>query len=235
MKQINIPDNWNEVSISQYQQIADIKESENKAVKIIAILAAEKEEDVMLYDLHSINKVYSALAWIEKMPDSANYKPIIEIDEEKYGFINRLSDLSLGEWIDLEYYLMDIPKNMHKIFSVLYRPLVAATNDRHRTIYQYNTGEALQRSEIFKAKMNVGDVYGALVFFCLIERECIKSLRSYFLKERANKMTKAIRCLGGLISRIVFPKAISQRWAMYLKRTLNSVSASRYLNKATGL
>ena len=41
----------------------------------------------------------------------------------KFGFMPKLDDISLGEFIDLDKYISDW-QQMHKALSVLYRPVV---------------------------------------------------------------------------------------------------------------
>ncbi len=102
-KKISVPDGWHDVTISQYQEIATL-ESDHPSIRMIetiSILIDEDPEIVRTMNLNSLNKIIEVLAWTNKTPDDAVYKPIITIDEKEYGFISRISDLTTGEWIDL--------------------------------------------------------------------------------------------------------------------------------------
>ena len=48
---------------------------------------------------------------------------IIEIEGVKYGLQPNLENMDLGAFVDLETYIKDVDENIHKIFSVLYRPV----------------------------------------------------------------------------------------------------------------
>ena len=41
----------------------------------------------------------------------------------KYGLQPELENMDLGAFVDLETYIKDVDENIHKIFSVLYRPV----------------------------------------------------------------------------------------------------------------
>ena len=43
-------------------------------------------------------------------------------DEVEFGFIPKLDNISLGEFVDLDSYMSDWD-NMHKAMAVLYRPV----------------------------------------------------------------------------------------------------------------
>lgn len=174
---VNVPESWNEVTIEQFQEISSLQDGEEKHIEIASIFLDEDPELIKKLDAPSQIKVFSLLSWTNQLPSDAEYKPIIEIDGEKYGFISRLSDLSIGEWIDLENYLQDSAKNMHRIFAILYRPLICSYNDKDRLLEPYEVESARARAELFKEKAMIGHIYGAMVFFSLIEKSYIKIMQ----------------------------------------------------------
>lgn len=202
-KVIKVPDSWEEVSIGQFQEIYSISEdNKNKALEIVSILINEDVEEIRKYDVTSLTSVLKAVSWANDIPKGDDFKRVIEIDGIEYGFINKLSDLSVGEWIDLEGYLEDSILNLHKIAAILYRPIIVTLSDTKRIIEDYDTTTADARADLFKDKMNVGDMYGAMVFFCLIEKNCIKTIQDYFLEEiirmKLKQKQKQIEKLGWL-------------------------------------
>ena len=44
-----------------------------------------------------------------------------------YGFIPNLSEITMGEYIDIEGHCKEAHNNLHKIMSILYRPIVKET------------------------------------------------------------------------------------------------------------
>ena len=183
-KTITVPDSWEEVSIAKFQEINQIDDNnKNKALEIISILIDQDIEDIRKYSLSSLNAILEAINWANKLPSGKAFRQVIEIECIEYGFVNKLSDLTLGEWVDLESYLEDSINNLHKIAAIFYRPIIVEYSETQRLVEDYDTVTADVRAEIFKYKMNVGDMYGAMVFFCLIEKECIVTIQDYFLQE----------------------------------------------------
>tara|TARA_R110002074_G_scaffold257002_2_gene429463 strand:- start:979 stop:1707 length:729 start_codon:yes stop_codon:yes gene_type:complete len=81
-------------------------------------------------------------------------------DTVKFGFIPKLDDISLGEFVDLDNYIGDWNK-IHKAMAVLYRPITFQKGDLY-LIEEYESSD--KYSEIMKdAPVNVA--LGATVFF----------------------------------------------------------------------
>lgn len=223
---LNLPDGWHEVTIEQYQEISNT-DGDDKLIDVVAILADEDPEEIRKIDADSLPVILNQIAWIKSLPEEGTFKPIIEIDGEKYGFINRLADLTVGEWIDLESWIGKSNENLHRIMSVLYRPLVSASNDNYRVIDKYVVSEAQDRAKLFRSKVNLGDVYGAMLFFSLIESEFLRIMPKY-LKSRQEKMRnlpkwkKVLMAVRGCLLSIVWPKENSQKWMRFLDRIFSS-------------
>lgn len=243
---VMVPDGWSEVSIGQYQEIASLTTDNpsSRFIEIISILIDEDPEVIRSMEIGSLGRVIDHLEWTNRIPDEAWYKPIINVDGVEYGFLPKLTGLTTGEWIDLEHYLTDVNENLHKIFAVLYRPLVTAFNDRDRIVEGYDPDSAERRANVFKEKAMVGDVYGALVFFSLIVRESMRtiadSLREATVQTEMKKILGANpdlrenRASGrrswmrrtadagcGIATSIFWPRETSQRWMKFLRRTLS--------------
>lgn len=172
---IKTPDNWGQVSIAQFQEMS----ATTNPVEVAAILCDEDTEVLKKLDVSSMAKIEAALEWTSILPNEANFKNIIEVEGEKYGFVNRLTDLTVGEWVDLEFYTQDTVKNMHKIMAILYRPLITAFTDTQRIVEPYDSATGQIRAELFLDNVSVGDVYGALVFFSLIVKESTVTMQDY--------------------------------------------------------
>src|SRR3990172_2059365 len=95
---IQIPDSWSEVNIRQYQDIVELKDS--NLLEIISILTNIDIDVVKTMDNNSMNRVKSKLSWLSNLPSEDSYSPVITIDGVQYGLIGKLTDLSVGEWID---------------------------------------------------------------------------------------------------------------------------------------
>jgi hypothetical protein len=170
MKTIKVPDSWNEVTVSQFQEINSIPlESKSRALEIISILINEDIEEIRKYDMQSLNRIVAALGWCDELPSDKDFDQVLTLDGTNYHMV-KMSSFSVGEWIDLEQYFEDPINNLHNILGVFYRD-----ND-----LPYDTITSEKRAAIFKDKVNVGQVYGTVVFFCNIERNCIQTIKVYF-------------------------------------------------------
>jgi len=107
--------------------------------------------------------------------------------EVEFGFIPRLDDISLGEFVDLDTYMADW-SDMHKAMAVLYRPV---TFDK-RGMYLIEDYESSGKySEVMK-DMPIDIAIGAVVFFYRLGKELSIYLTGY-LKEQLKKEDSELR------------------------------------------
>lgn len=163
--QLTIPDGWHEVTIGMFQEMSQLDQAEDGLLKIIdllSILTDTDPEELKEIDASHLKVLIDKIDWTSKFPES-EYKTEFTIKDQTYYLVT-LSDLSLGEWIDLDSYCEDPVENMAKIFALLYRP--------HGE--KYDVKKAEQRASIFLQHLMISDVYGSLLFFSLIGKEFIK-------------------------------------------------------------
>lgn len=177
-KKINIPESWSEVTLEQFQEISSLSTSGLvKTIDIISILTNEDPDVIKKYDNETLTAVINKLSWTEQPPLESNYKPVITINGKQYGLVPKLHEVSFGLWMDIEEYLKDPIENAHYIFACLYRPLITAFNDDDRIIEDYDSKTLESRAKLFKESLKIDEVYGALLFFCLIANNCIRIIQ----------------------------------------------------------
>ncbi len=160
-QKIRIPENWNEVSLGTYQEIANIK-TESDAIRLKETIFLLTGVDITKIPVTEINKITTNLQWLNSLPDDKNLKTIIVIDSVQYSLIGKFESISLGEWIDLEEFIKDHVNNLHKIMAVIYRPVI------NGKLEDYDTESLYTRAELFEDKMFIGDVYATMIFFFVI-------------------------------------------------------------------
>ena len=96
----------------------------------------------------------------------------------KFGFIPKLDDISLGEFIDLDRYISDW-QEMHKALAVLYRPVVFEKKDLY-LIEDYD-GSDKYSDVMLDAPVNVA--LGATVFFYRLGSELSRHMMDYLGKQ----------------------------------------------------
>mgnify|MGYP003149790442 FL=1 len=149
---LTIPDKWSDITIETYQKYVEIQEGKgsekNKTIKSLALLCNTSDIIVkkMAYkDLLEIMGIIKKL--IDTEPDKEDFKKTFMFYDEEYGFCPNLSNITTGEYIDLETYCKEPIENLHTIMSILYRPISFKRNDRY-AIESYNPDEF--KEQLFK-------------------------------------------------------------------------------------
>ena len=179
---IIVPNSLAEVTLGQYQNY----------LKSVEKLNPEK-------DARTINKklIQHFCGIEEKLVDKVAYKDVIKVVnvisgafEKEYelvqlfklldvpmGFIPKLDDMSLGEYVDVENFLGDW-QNMHKAMAVLYRPVNFRKKERY-TIADYSPSDEI--SHLMK-EMPLNVVMGCMVFFYRLGMELSQATLTYIRK-----------------------------------------------------
>ena len=177
---LTIPDNWSDITIDTYQKYVKIQEGKgsekNKIVKSLALLCGTSPFVVkkMAYkDLLDIMGIIKKM--IDTEPDKEQFRKVFKFKDEEYGFCPNLSNISTGEYIDLESYCKEPIENLHTIMSILYRKITFKRNERY-AIEEYNPDEF--KEELFKdCPMDIA--LGSLGFFLTLGENLAKISHSY--------------------------------------------------------
>jgi hypothetical protein len=188
---LTIPDRWSDITIQTYQKYVEIQEGKgsekNKVVKSLALLCNTTQFVVkkMAYkDLLEIMEIIKAL--IDTEPGKEEFRKVFVFNKEEYGFVPNLSQISTGEYIDLETYCKEPIKNLHIIMSILYRKITFKRNERY-AIESYNPDEF--KEELFKdCPMDIA--LNSLGFFLTLGNALARTSVNY-LKAQNTKLQKA--------------------------------------------
>jgi len=166
----NIPESFDELNLGRYMRLMKVLKNDfenkvsdiEKVIRILNCITDIPKKDLYGLDLKSIGKLGLHLTkFLETVPND-ELKHFIEVEGVEYGFHPKLVDMTLGEFVDLETYIENLEENLHKILSILYRPVTAKKDDKYR-IEDYEPNE--DRAELFKKHLKVEDFNGASVFF----------------------------------------------------------------------
>jgi len=149
---LKIPDKWQDITISTYQKYVKIQESKgsekNKVLKSLALLC---DTTTAVVKKMAYKDLLEIMAIIKKMvdtePDKQQFRKVFMFNKEEYGFVPNLSNITTGEYIDLETYCKEPIENLHIIMSILYRKITFKRNERY-AIENYNPDEF--KEELFK-------------------------------------------------------------------------------------
>ena len=189
-KTYSLPTIWNDVKLDTYMQVCSILEEKEdneyrQTFKLLQALMGLKTTTIEKMPLSVVRQIYNDIAVLIKQPIDNNLKHKIKINKVTYGFHPQLSNLTLGEFVDIESYIKEgIHKNMHNILSVLYRPITKVKGHQYN-IEDYEPND--ERAELFKEHLTIGDVNGASVFFYSLGKELLSYSAKYLKKEKTKK------------------------------------------------
>ena len=174
-----VPDSLAEVTLGQYQnyleatkdmdELEDAHEMNKKLIEAFCGIEYDLVDSIPIMD---IEKLLEALKMaFERDYDLTTRFDLLDVD---MGFIPKLDDMSLGEYIDCESYIGEW-QNMHKAMAVLYRPVNFKSKDKY-TIAPYKPSEEIQN---LMKEMPLSVVMGSMVFFYRLGMELSKAMLNY--------------------------------------------------------
>jgi hypothetical protein len=160
----NLIDSWSDVTLEKWIQISQ-KEDATKteeAEETIAALSDLPRQLIKELSLRDVTIIMNKIAELQSERETVLRK-VIEIDGVEYGMHPDLSEITLGEYADIETFIKEgIQQNLPEMMAVLFRPIIERKNDIY-TIEAY-TGDIKIRAEEMK-KMSAEQVQSCLVFF----------------------------------------------------------------------
>lgn len=185
-----IPQKWTEVSLGSYQKFSEATNDETDEhtanLNAISALIGVPMEVLEKCKKNDIDQVIQVLGKLTEVVPNTTLNLIVEIDGKRYGFHPNLKDITFGEFVDLDNYLENPLKNLHKVMGVLYREITFEKKGKY-TIEEYDSLKALKNAELFKDKLSIGTVNGAAAFFLNIGKEYQAIMLSSF-KANSKKM-----------------------------------------------
>lgn len=195
--EITIPDSLSEVTLDQYQRYLKIQENNTDekflASKMIEIFCGVKLTDTFKMKYSDVDNICNILV------DMFNEKPKLvtkfKMKGVEYGFIPKLDDISLGEYIDLDTFLGDW-ENMHRAMSVLYRPIDKKYGDKY-SIVEYEAGDG----EIMK-DMPLEAAISSIIFFYHLGIDLSQAMMNYLEEQEETNLVQYLNSesSGGGIS-----------------------------------
>ena len=192
-----IPTHWDQLTMSQYMKsmkiIKDesIKKNLDKIVKVLSAITDISEDDIYRLPVNNINFLGQKITEFLATTPSEDLQHIINIKGIEYGFHPKLSDISFGEWIDIDNYINGgVDNNLHKIMSVLYRPIIAKQKNGKYAIEPYEPSD--ERQELIKENLTVKEFNGVSVFFSTLGRELLMTTLKSSIMQLKDKKDKRV-------------------------------------------
>jgi|694.fasta_scaffold24048_6 hypothetical protein len=174
--EINVPTKLSEINLGQYQRFLEIKDEgdgadfvNHKLIQIfcgadLAMVSKMRQRDIIEI-VNDVNKLFKS------HPSLINE---FELNGKKFGFIPNLDNMSAGEYMDLDRYIVE-PQLLHRAMSVLYRPIVRKYGD----LYQIEEYDGTDKWCEAMKEMPVDVAISAMVFFYHLGNELLKSTTVY--------------------------------------------------------
>jgi hypothetical protein len=202
--ELTIPTDWKDITIGIYQDYVELQEKklpeDEFIVAVVCVLCnVEKEtlERIRYKDLKDISNNLMKLLKKEVKEEKELIKKV-DFKGKKYGFIPNLSSITLGEYVDIETSCKDSYKNLHKIMSILYRPIVKEKGTRY-SIEEYAPSE-YKEDEFKDFPLMVS--MSALSFFFRLGKKLPHILLNYSVEEKKKEvqmLQQLVKSGGGTI------------------------------------
>jgi len=227
--EIAVPTSLEDITLSQYQRYMRIvdqnkDESANDFVnkKLVEIFCNINLNEVDSIPVVEFNRILEILqkAFEEKFSLIRHF----DLGGVEMGFIPKLDDMSLGEYVDVEASISDW-QNIHKAMAVLYRPVNAKIKDKY-TIAPYKPNDDIQE---WMKEMPLNVVMSCLVFFYDLGIELstasLAFLETAMKKDKTSQLKEALEESGVGISQFMDSlKETSQSLTRLQKNQYLSVS-----------
>ena len=183
--ELEVPTTLSDIKLWQYQKYMKVieqnktEDAENEEqindflnMKLVEIFCNVSLRDVSRIPLKEYEKVLVILnKAFEEKPKLIQRFDLLDVD---MGFIPKLDDITLGEYVDIETNIADWQK-MHKAMAVLYRPVNFNAQDKY-TIAPYKVNEEIQ--ELMK-EMPLDVAISSMVFFYALGKELLGAIPKY--------------------------------------------------------
>jgi hypothetical protein len=189
--QMTIPTGMEDVTINTYrtlQQAMDASTSEiDKVCAAVSVLCGVEKWVVMGMSAKDFEDIRKDLQWAMTPKEDWEFIPTTYLNGVEYGFIPDLTDLSVGEFADLDTLVQNgrTFDNLEKIMAILYRPITERWNDFYE-IAPYDP--KAKDIEIMKG-MTMDVVMGAVVFFWHTAEALATSSPLYSTRARSRNRT----------------------------------------------
>jgi len=187
--EVNLPTSWQDIKLKEYlayqkalKPYEGVEDYDSIAFeKAINHFCNISTEDLYSIPVESYNSLFDSVKEIFKEGYDLPLVHRFTILSTEFGFIPSLNEMSYGEYLDLVTYFKDMWTNMPTIMSILYRPVVESDKNTY-SITTY-TGTSESTEELFKEKLTMDIVWGAIGFFLNLQRDLLKGILIFLAKE----------------------------------------------------
>ena len=183
--EITIPDSLSEITLDQYQRYLKIQENNTDekflASKMIEIFCGVKLTDTLKMKYSDVDGICNIL--VNMFEEKPKLVTKFKMKGVEYGFIPKLDDISLGEYIDLDSFLGDW-ENMHRAMAVLYRPIESKYGDKYSIVdYEAADGEVMK-------DMPLEAAISSIIFFYHLGIDLSQAMMNYLEEQEETNLVQ---------------------------------------------
>ena len=155
---MKLPKSWNEVTVNQWVELNSIDPNEFNSVFLhtlesLSILSDTDPEELEDLTPEELIDLASQVSFIKREPSNKPKQAV------KGFMLKPLDALTLGEFIDLEYYISQTTQNFTLLLSILYKRW--KTNEWGSLIFEPYSYSIMSRKVLFQ-DVSINEVYGAV-------------------------------------------------------------------------
>jgi len=184
--ELEVPTTLADIKLWQYQKYMKVVDAHKDAeqteelnnflnMKLVEIFCNVSLKEVSKISVRGYKRILDILN--KAFEEKPKLVQRFELEGVDMGFIPKLDDISLGEYIDIETNISDWQK-MHKAMAVLYRPVNFKLGNKYG-IAPYEVKEEVQ--EVMK-EMPMNVVISSMVFFYSLGKALLKAIPKYLEK-----------------------------------------------------
>jgi hypothetical protein len=201
--QLVIRTSWDGITISDYMKYTMILEDPNvsdfeKNLRILALLCNIERETLNELPANQIVPLFNRMQFLASAPDSKP-EPYYEINGRKFKLVMDVTQLTAGQFIDLNHYTKDaahIIYNIHSICATLLLPVKEYRGKKIPPVEKYGESSTEERSEFLYEHMPIKEALGISSFFTYLYNLFTVITERYLKQERDNQLNLASKMLS---------------------------------------
>ena len=166
------------LTIEKYQKIQSNPSKYEDLTEMMGLYLDIDSKILRDVPVEQINIVQSLLSTHIEPPKTEEIVFVFEFEGVKYGLENDWSNMTWGQWTDLEVFSQEdkIKNNIHVIMSLLYRPVESQKGTEYKLV-KFKSSEVMDRAKKF-LNLPVNYWFGCSTFFLQISTAYINDIQS---------------------------------------------------------
>jgi hypothetical protein len=184
-----IPQSFQQITIQKYNDLLELFKTKDLTfednLKLISFCLDLEVEEVENLDYDDYEYIVNKLNFLFQPPTPILKQSLI-IEKTNFYLIN-YKNLTLGEFIDLEYYLTTPQENLTKILAVLYRQKIKSDDLLMPDKFEKYGNYVEHRSNFFEG-INIQNGAGALEYYITYRKKLLENYELLFDKVREEEL-----------------------------------------------